>query len=154
MKPNTTQKMEAIQRKQKSHHDAKAKTRVFNAGDYIRNYLQGDKWVPPGVVAEKTGPQLFVVKLSTGRSRRCHDDQIRMCDGNVEYSSNQEDSPDILVSQSDWLSVSETNMPPPQNTEPPSTTSTSIDFDQPGHQPPGHPASALRTCPRYEPSWT
>lgn len=44
MKPNTAEKVEAAQRKQKSKSqlDVKAKAREFKAGDsvYVRNYLQ------------------------------------------------------------------------------------------------------------------
>jgi len=64
MKPNTAEKVEAAQRKQKSQHDVKAKAQEFKVGDsvYVRNYLQGNKWLP----GEQTGPQLFVVKLVKG----------------------------------------------------------------------------------------
>lgn len=97
MKPNTAEKVEPAQRKQKSQHDTKAKAREFIAGDsvYARNYLQDDKWTP-GKIIEKTGPQMFVVELSTGRSRRCHLDQIRLREGDSEFPTSQE-SPEVDI---------------------------------------------------------
>ena len=42
----------------------------------IRNYQTGKHWLP-GVICTKTGPVSLVVKLTDGRERRCHKDQIR-----------------------------------------------------------------------------
>ena len=43
---------------------------------FVKNYHHGDKWLP-GVIQKKTGPVSFVVKLTDGRVRRCHQDQLR-----------------------------------------------------------------------------
>ena len=97
MKPNTAEKVEAAHWKQKSQHDVKAKAQEFKVGDsvYVRNYLQGNKWIP-GEITEEAGPQMFVVKLVTGRSCRCHLDQIRLREGNVEFPTSH-DSPDVEI---------------------------------------------------------
>ena len=115
MKPNTAEKVEAAQRKQKSQHDAKAKAREFKAGDsvYARNYLPGDKWTP-GKIIEKTGPQLFVVELSTGRSRCCHLDQIRLRKGDIEFPTSHEFSEVDIPEQSSNAS----NQQPDRSNEP------------------------------------
>ena len=42
----------------------------------VQNYLQGEKWLP-GTIEKKTGPVSCTVKLDDGRSRRCHQDQVR-----------------------------------------------------------------------------
>ncbi len=42
----------------------------------MRNYHQGDKWLP-GTIEKQTGPVSFAVVLSDGRHRRCHQDQVR-----------------------------------------------------------------------------
>ena len=64
--------------KQKSKHDAHAHERLLNEGDtvLVRNYLRGEKW-EPGTIIKKTGPVSYSVKLSDGRDRRCHQDQVR-----------------------------------------------------------------------------
>ena len=43
---------------------------------FVKNYHHGDKWLP-GMIQKKTGPVSFVVKLTDGRVRRCHQDQLR-----------------------------------------------------------------------------
>ena len=43
---------------------------------FVRNYHNGERWLP-GVVEKKTGPVSYHVKLTDGRHRRCHQDQIR-----------------------------------------------------------------------------
>jgi len=117
MKPNTAEKVEAAQRKQKSQHDVKAKAQEFKVGDsvYVRNYLQGNKWLP----GEEAGPQLFVVKLVNGRSRRCHLDQIRLREGNVEFPTSH-DSPDVEIPET----PSDAHDKPPDQ---------SLELEQPGH---------------------
>ena len=78
LRPLTAERVEAQQIKQKSQHDARAHERLLQEGDpvLVRNYLQGEKWLP-GSIAKKTGPVSYSVKLSDGRERRCHQDQVR-----------------------------------------------------------------------------
>ncbi len=52
---------------------------------FVRNYHHGDKWLP-GEISKKTGPVSVLVKLSDGRERRCHLDQV--CSRSVEVSPN------------------------------------------------------------------
>ena len=78
LKPNTADRVEHKQQKQKEQHDAKARNRCFAVGDdvFVLNYQTGERWLP-GVICTKTGPVSFIVKLTDGRERRCHQDQIR-----------------------------------------------------------------------------
>ena len=78
LKPNTAERIEQKQQKQKDRHDAKSKDRTFKSGDqvYVKNYLRGDKWLP-GVIIETIKSQMFKVELSGVRVRRCHVEQIR-----------------------------------------------------------------------------
>ena len=73
--PLTAERVEEKQIKHKSKHDAHAHERLLNEGDtvLVRNYLRGEKW-EPGTI---TGPVSYSVKLSDGRDRRCHQDQVR-----------------------------------------------------------------------------
>ena len=78
LKPNTADRVEHKQQKQKEQHDAKARNRCFAVGDdvFVRDYQTGEHWLP-GVICTKIGPVSFIVKLTDGRERRCHQDQIR-----------------------------------------------------------------------------
>ena len=62
LKPNTAERIEQKQRKQKDRHDAKSKDRTFKSGDqvYVKNYLRGDKWLP-GVIIKTITSQMFKV---------------------------------------------------------------------------------------------
>ena len=85
LKPHTADRVERKQLAQKSQHDRHARDRVFTEEDpvFVRNYHQGDKWLP-GVISEKTGPVSFKVTMTTGQVRCCHQDQIRKRSPNVE----------------------------------------------------------------------
>ena len=78
LRPLTAERVETQQLKQKSKHDVHAHERSLEEGDsvLVRNYLQGEKWLP-GTIAKKTGPVSYSVRLSDGRDRRCHQDQVR-----------------------------------------------------------------------------
>jgi len=78
LKPNTADRVESQQRKQKAQHDTKAKERKFDIGDavFLRNYREGEKWLS-GCIVEKIGPVSIVVELDNGQKRHCHTDQIR-----------------------------------------------------------------------------
>ena len=42
----------------------------------MKNFQSGDKWLP-GVISKRTGPVSFVVRLSDGHERCCHQDQLQ-----------------------------------------------------------------------------
>ena len=79
LKPHTADRVEQKQSQQKAHHDARAKSRIFKLGDavFVKNYGSGRRWLP-GKIEQVTGPVSFQVKLDDGRTRRCHQDQIRI----------------------------------------------------------------------------
>ncbi len=78
LRPLTAERVERQQLQQKGKHDAHSLDRSMQAGDtvFVRNYHQGDKWLP-GTLEKQTGPVSFAVRLSDGRHRRCHQDQVR-----------------------------------------------------------------------------
>ena len=43
---------------------------------FIRNFQTGDKWLP-GVISKQTGPVSYIVKLTNGCERCCHQDQLQ-----------------------------------------------------------------------------
>ena len=96
LKPHTAERVERKQLEQKEQHDSKSRERELNIGDtvFVKNYHSGDKWLP-GVIQKKTGPVSFVVKLTDGRVRRCHQDQVRRC--SVEVSQDDSVDSEILV---------------------------------------------------------
>ena len=59
-------------------HDVRSDDRTFNKGDsvFVKNFQSGDKWLP-GVISQRTRPVLFVVELSYGRERCCHQVQLQ-----------------------------------------------------------------------------
>ena len=96
LKPHTAERVERKQLEQKEQHDSKSRERELNIGDtvFVKNYHSGDKWLP-GVIQKKTGPVSFVVKLTDGRVRRCHQDQVRR--RSVEVSQDDSVDSEILV---------------------------------------------------------
>ena len=96
LKPPTAEKVERKQLKQKEQHDSKSRERELKVGDtvFVRNYHPGDKWLP-GVIQKKTGPVSFVVKLTDGRVRRCHQDQVHR--RSVEVPQDSSVDSEILV---------------------------------------------------------
>lgn len=78
LKPHTTERVESKQLKQKEQHDMRWRRRTLQAGDevFVRNFHCGSRWLP-GVIERTTGPVSYVVKLTDGRSRRCHHDQMQ-----------------------------------------------------------------------------
>ena len=75
LKPNTAERVEHQQSKQMQKHDLHSRESNFEAGDpvFVRNYHQGDKWIPREVLL-RTGPVSVCVQLHDGHSRRCHHD--------------------------------------------------------------------------------
>ena len=78
LKPHTAERVEKKQLLQKEQHDSRSRERKLEVGDsvFVRNYHQGNRWLP-GVIEQRTGPVSFRVKLTDGRTRRCHQDQVR-----------------------------------------------------------------------------
>lgn len=44
---------------------------------YVRNFGQGEVWLP-GIISEVTGPMLYTIELTNGRTVRRHQDHVRM----------------------------------------------------------------------------
>ena len=88
LKPMTAERIEETQWKQKKQHDIRSTYRTFNVGDYVfvKNFQSGDKWLP-GVISQKTGPVSFVVQLSNGRERHCHQDQLQKQTVDVKWKN-------------------------------------------------------------------
>ena len=42
----------------------------------VKNFQAGSKWLP-GVISKRTGPVLFVVQMSDGCERCCHQDKLQ-----------------------------------------------------------------------------
>ena len=61
------EQVRARQSQWKLNHDKKSRARQFSIGDqlFVRNYAQGDKWLPG------------VISALSGRIIRCHQDQLR-----------------------------------------------------------------------------
>ena len=126
LKPNTAERVERNQRKQKEQHDLRSRERNFGVGDdvFVRNYHHGDKWLP-GVIQQKTGPVSYRVRLATGKDRRCHQDQVRK--HLVEFprvSDRDSDIPDIDLPSSEVIVPSTTNTEPSTSSSTPETTTT------------------------------
>ena len=108
---------------------------------FVRNYHQGDKWLP-GVISKKTGPVSFKVTMTTGQDRRCHQDQIRKRSPDVEVPNPE--APDVF----DSPTPTEVVLPPPP---------TSSDGGHVQASPPVecriYPSRDRKTVDRYEPKW-
>ena len=118
LKPHTADRVERKQLAQKSQHDRHARDRVFTEEDpvFVRNYHQGDKWLP-GVISEKTGPVSFKVTMTTGQDRRCHQDQIRKRSPDVEVPNPE--APHVFDSPTPTVEAetpTEVLLPPPPTT--------------------------------------
>ena len=75
LKPNTAERVEENQLKQKEKHDQRSRERNFAVDDdvFVRNYHNGDKWLS-GKILKKTGPVSYKVRLENGKERRCRQD--------------------------------------------------------------------------------
>ena len=122
LKPNTAERVEEKQQRQKAQHDRKAKSRTFRVGDavFVKNFGAGRRWLL-GRIVEMSGPVSFYVLLEDGRRKRCHQDQLRsrVADGG-EPGTSQGD-PDSSFPVTSFPSSEET---PPQGTEPPDSFQT------------------------------
>ena len=127
---------------------------------FVRNYHQGDKWLP-GIVQKKTAPVSYRVRLATGKERR-HRDQVR----NRSVIAPQDSNPEPELPDVEEIAVPTTNTEPSTS---PGTTNTT-----PGaHASPDlgttitdaavvNPTTTERSYPRrncapvvrFEPTWT
>lgn len=149
LRPLTAERVETQQLKQKSKHDAHAHERLLQEGDsvLVRNYLQGEKWLP-GTIVRQTGPVSYSVRLSDGRERRCHQDQVRKRWAEIEIP----EGVDV-----------DTPTPPPDPAEvmrPGNTTETGRSPEapesvgDPAVDPPRtYPHRERKTVDRFEPKW-
>ena len=157
LKPMTAESIEANQWKQKKQHDVRANDRCFQEGDtvFVKNFQSGDKWLP-GVISKRTGPVSFVVQLSDGRERRCHQDQLQKRTVEVIVDSPVEtETPVPRTSATDQHSSSETeevsSAVPISNVIPEQATVAS---EQSAHSSPlrkTYPTRRCTTVQRYEP---
>ena len=163
LKPNTAERVERNQEKQKKHHDLRSRERSFEVGDdvFVRNYLHGDKWLP-GIIQQKTGPVSYRVRFTSGKDRRCHQDQIR--ERSVEVSYREFDDPDVssdptvpstIATDSHANSESTT---PDSSTNAEDATSDSVTTDaavvNPTPTEKTYPKRNRTPVVRFEPSWT
>ena len=156
LKPMTAERIEANQWKQKKQHDVRANDRCFQEGDtvFVKNFQSGDKWLP-GVISKRTGPVSFVVQLSDGCERRCHQDQLQKRTVEVTVDSPVEtETPVPRTSATDQHSSSETEVSsavPNSNVVPEQATVAS---EQSAHSSPlrkTYPTRRRTTVQRYEP---
>ena len=133
----------------------------------MRNYHHGDKWLP-GVIEQKTGPVSYRVKLTNGKHRRRHQDQVRKRSVEVSQDFSREpDIPDIVMPSP------EPAVPSPSNTESSNassaseSTTTESTNSEPASNDPVPDAAEVNPTPkksypkhthapvvRYEPTWT
>ena len=78
LRPQLRSRVQRNQERQKDTHDRGTRFRTFQPDDmvYIRNFGQGEKWLPATVVNIQ-GPLSYVVKLADGREVRRHVDHVR-----------------------------------------------------------------------------
>lgn len=112
LKPHTAEIVESNQLKQKEQHDSTSRERKLNVGDtvLVENYHPGDKWLP-GMIQKKTGPLSFVVKLTDGRIRRCHQDQV--CRRSMEVPQGSSVDSETPVSPTEVSSSTSTELTVP-----------------------------------------
>ena len=181
LKPHTADRVERKQIQQKERHDLRAKGRELKVGDnvFVRNYHRGERWLP-GVIKRKTGPVSFVVQLTDGRDRRCHQDQLRRRTVTSEDSDDSEEPPpesSVIVpefgtsyspatpvqsSMDDPASESPPDMSPDISSANPTDDSETHDAeptvetpDPPDNSPTirSYPTRVRNPVNRYEPTW-
>lgn len=167
LKPNTAERVERNQQKQKDRHDQSSRERNFAVGEdvFVWNYLQGDQWLP-GSIEQKTGPVSYRVKLTNGKVIHCHHDQIWNCF--VEISQDLPCEPDM----SDIVIPTTQAAVPTVDTEPsnsgsanatperstngelmPDSTPVNPSIDT-GHKEKTYPKCKRAPVKRFEPTWT
>ena len=155
LKPNAAERVERQLSKQVQQHKARAQDRTFETGEqvFVRNYQRGERWVP-GVIQAATGPVSFGVRMQDGRTRRCHQDQVR---------TRSVDVPPVVATEALEIPVKETssNEPPvtsqssessvPESVEPPVPPQT-VEPSQPATSVKVYPKRSRKTVDRYDPS--
>ena len=81
----------------------------------VKNFQAGSKWLP-GVISKRTGPVLFVVQMSDGCERCCHQDQLQ---GRTDVTVDKPFETDITPSSADT-----SDLHSPSDTEPTSGVSS------------------------------
>lgn len=97
-------------------HTSQDKNCQFARGDavFVRNYHAGDRWLP-GVIAKLTGSVYCVVKLTDGRHRHGHQDQVRKRTVDLGTSTSSLESPGSELTS--VLSLENSDMLPTPVTE-------------------------------------
>ena len=162
LKPHTADRVERKQMQQKRQHDDKAADRNFETGTtvFVRNYHHGNRWLP-GTIEQRTGPVSFRIKLSDGRIRRCHQDQIRH--RYVEITQESPKDPDpisvpIPRSESSPDTAQPTDVTPEASTEPTDATeeqSSDRTENAEGNSIPRktYPTRVRNPVVRFDPTW-
>jgi transposase InsO family protein len=80
LKPDLESRVHDKQQAQKYNHDKKSKERLLIVGDlvYARVYSRNKCSWMPAVVTRSTGPVSYEVRLTDGRTQRCHVDQLML----------------------------------------------------------------------------
>ena len=149
LKPNTAERVEEKQEKQKARHDQRAKSRTFRDGDlvFVKNFGVGDRWLP-GRIVDVSGPVSFHVQLEDGRRKRCHQDHLRLRAA-VDRSS---ETPEGLMDAS--FPVGDSPSSEESVSEPSSSRDTEpTESQQPAAPPPSTPPPVGST-PRVPPTET
>ena len=99
IRPNTAKRVEERQDAQKAKHDTRDKALAFKSGDkvYLKKFGPGQSRLT-GEIVKTTGPVSYHVRLPDGRTRRCHQDQLRPREGDEEVT---EEVPDHNPGDSD-----------------------------------------------------
>ena len=118
---------------------------------YVKNYSgSGHPWLS-GEVVKTTGPVSYLVRLSSGRTRCCHQDQLRSTEGDGEAAEcvphdSQED--DVILPAPTLTSPETESIPVPQPPEcacpiPPTLSEVSTDSHN-------EPATSVSRYPRRD----
>ena len=163
LKPHTAEQVEKKQSQQKQQHNARARKRKFEVGTdvFVRNYHQGDRWLP-GVIEKRTGPVSFKVKLTDGRIRRCHQDQVRNRSVDLPQESHTESdvtvpatvpsSPTTTLPESPTADSGTSHERDTPSVDTPEISDTSVDNSYTGVTK-TYPKRSRDPVERYEPTW-
>ena len=143
LRPNTAERVEERQRQQKQQHDLKAKARTFREGAAVlmKNFGQGNRWLP-GMIVEFSSPGSFKVCLEDGRLKRCHIDHLRkrLVEDEPEMSQL---TPEIPVGDTDTSTdVLTDTVQLPSEPEPPPAVSESNEHSFDSNDPPSDNSNA------------
>ena len=140
IRPNTAKRVEERQDAQKAKHDTRAKARAFKPGDkvYVKNFGPGQSWLT-GEIMKSTGPVSYHVQLTNGRTRHCHQDQLRPREGDEEVTEEvlDESPEDNELILTPTPTNSEATDDQPQGVEPPTPIPTVSQEESPPPAPQG-----------------